>query len=181
VRREDAVARYGGEEFAILLPNTSLDQALHVAENIHAAISRVTVIFEGHPITITVSGGLAMIASGERAESMIGRADTALYSAKTAGRNRTFIHDGVESLSAADFPGRARRMTGPAASLIGMIHSCDSSDAGAGEEVDPQAYEFGSYLVRDAISAGLAQTCEELRRIVQQRGERQREAAPTES
>ena len=43
IRREDAVARYGGEEFAILLPNTSLEQATPVAQNVREAVARVVV------------------------------------------------------------------------------------------------------------------------------------------
>ena len=61
VRREDAVARYGGEEFAILLPNTSLEQARQVAQNVRDAVARVAVNHNGQKIAVTVSGGLAMI------------------------------------------------------------------------------------------------------------------------
>jgi diguanylate cyclase (GGDEF)-like protein len=177
VRREDAVARYGGEEFAILLPNTSLDQAVKVVQNVHDAISRVAVHRDGKNIAVTVSGGLAMIGASEHADSLIGRADAALYSAKAAGRDRTFVHDGVHSVSVSDFQCQKDRPSGPAARLIELIHSADGADAVVAGLADPPSYEFGTYLAREAISAGLAQTCEELRRFVDERGQRQQDAA----
>jgi diguanylate cyclase len=179
VRREDAVARYGGEEFAILLPNTSLDQAVNVVQNVHDAIARVAVHHGGQNIVVTVSGGLAMIAAGEHANSLIGRADAALYAAKAAGRDRTLVHDGLTASSVSDFQGQAARPIGPAARLIELIHSSDGSDAVATVSPETPSYEFGSYLARDAISADLAQTCEELRRFVDERGQRQQEATQT--
>jgi diguanylate cyclase len=178
VRREDAVARYGGEEFAILLPNTSLDQAVHVVQNVHDAISRVAVQHEGKNIAVTVSGGLAMIGAGEHADSLIGRADAALYSAKAAGRDRTFVHDGVSSASVSEFQSGTLQPSGPAARLIELIHSTDGGTAADADPVDASSYEFGSYLARDAISAGLAQTCEELRRFLAERGQPQQSADP---
>jgi diguanylate cyclase len=86
----DVAARYGGEEFAVLLPKTDLARAKMVAENIRAAIAKKVVRKRstGESLgQVTVSIGVAEHQRGEDSESLIGRADAALYQAKRAGRN----------------------------------------------------------------------------------------------
>src|SRR4051812_42999580 len=100
IRREDAVARFGGEEFAILLPSTSMDGAILAAQNVREAVARIAINRNNQQIAVTVSGGLATIESNEKVEVLIQRADSALYAAKEAGRNCTFLHNGVECQSA---------------------------------------------------------------------------------
>ncbi|MCI0333371.1 MAG: GGDEF domain-containing protein [Planctomycetes bacterium] len=168
VRREDAVARYGGEEFAILLPNTSLEQAGHVAEKICDAVAAGTVDYNGQKVAVTVSGGLAEIAPPDTADSIIQRADAALYAAKASGRNRTCTHDGSETCLPV----------GPAGRLVELIHSADPESYSADASTANQPIDVGTYLERDVISAELAQTCEELRRCVAERGQREPDAAP---
>ena len=101
IRREDAIARYGGEEFAVLLPNTTLEQAALVAQKVREAAERTVVNHDQHNIAITISGGLATIQPNEPVETLIERADEALYAAKAAGRNCAFAHDGVDCRLAA--------------------------------------------------------------------------------
>jgi diguanylate cyclase len=156
MRREDAVARYGGEEFAILMPNTSLDEAVHVAEKVRSAVAQASVDHNGKTIAVTMSGGLAAIGANDRADSLIGRADAALYSAKESGRNRTCVHDGCELASAS----------GPAARLVELIHLSDGDKQAADSSSCEQVLCIGSYLPREIISPELAQTCEELRQVV---------------
>jgi diguanylate cyclase (GGDEF)-like protein len=90
-RAGDVVARYGGEEFAVLLPNTSLEHAQHMAEAIRRAMAR-TVLFKisGCDITGTVCVGVASAVptSTRSPDSLLQSADTALYRAKLGGRNR---------------------------------------------------------------------------------------------
>jgi len=90
-RPADFTARWGGEEFIVLLPNTPLEGALDVAENIRTDIERSPIMFsDGTVIRITVSIGVASIFP-EKSSSIdvfISNADKALYLAKEAGRNR---------------------------------------------------------------------------------------------
>ncbi len=90
VRREDLFARYGGEEFAFVLVETSLPQALEVAERIRMAIEKHLFRFEEQSFSLTVSLGVVECATDGAASAMelIRQADEKLYEAKRAGRNR---------------------------------------------------------------------------------------------
>jgi diguanylate cyclase (GGDEF)-like protein len=86
VRESDIVARYGGEEFLVVMPETDLAGAAIFADRLRTRIA--------DKMPLTVSGGVAEALDGDTAESMIARADAALYSAKSAGRNCVFSHTG---------------------------------------------------------------------------------------
>jgi diguanylate cyclase (GGDEF)-like protein len=90
LRESDTVARYGGEEFAVILPETPLEGAMVVAERLCQAIAGMTVEYEGHTMAVTISFGVAALVPGEKAssQSLIKRADQALYRAKSKGRNQ---------------------------------------------------------------------------------------------
>lgn len=84
-------ARYGGEELAIIMPDTSLQKASEIAENIRAALekSRLKKKNSSESIgQITVSIGISSIKPNDTPENLIIRADNALYQAKELGRNR---------------------------------------------------------------------------------------------
>lgn len=83
-RREDVICRYGGEEFAILCPDVKCDGAAVLAERLRTGISNAKLTVPG--VHVTCSFGVTDSAAGT--DSLIARADAALYRAKQAGRNR---------------------------------------------------------------------------------------------
>ncbi len=90
VRAYDHVGRYGGEEFVIVAPGTPLAGAVRLADAVRNAIAAVEFDAIDGPVTITTSVGIAEWAPGEVLESVIARADAAMYRAKEMGRNCAF-------------------------------------------------------------------------------------------
>ncbi|MDC7238875.1 MAG: GGDEF domain-containing protein [Spirochaetales bacterium] len=87
IRMNDIAARYGGEEMAVILPETSVDNAITAAEKLRSAIQENSIVRTG--LEITVSIGVSEFKPVDNAvEDLIARADSALYKAKEAGRNR---------------------------------------------------------------------------------------------
>jgi len=101
VKGRDMAARYGGEEFALVLPNTSVENAAKLADAIRVAV-------EGKHLrkrstnedlgTITLSLGVARYRNGEAATDLIERADQCLYAAKRTGRNRVVDENALSDL-----------------------------------------------------------------------------------
>jgi diguanylate cyclase (GGDEF)-like protein/PAS domain S-box-containing protein len=88
-RQVDVVARIGGEEFAVLLPSSTLAGAAAVAERLRQVVQAQAVPFEGGHIACTVSAGVAASDGADvDLDTLMKRADQALYAAKTGGRNR---------------------------------------------------------------------------------------------
>ncbi|MBN2894841.1 MAG: GGDEF domain-containing protein [Campylobacterales bacterium] len=85
IRKHDVAARWGGEEFIILLPDTQLEQALHVAQKIRLALTHAE--FQ-KTVTLTASFGVTQLRRNENATSWFHRTDEALYKAKQSGKNR---------------------------------------------------------------------------------------------
>ena len=84
----DLVARYGGEEFVIVCPGTALEQGFKRAERLRMAIMNGNI--GGHPeVRVTTSFGVTQVEPGDTVETLLKRADRALYNAKKTGRNRT--------------------------------------------------------------------------------------------
>lgn len=87
IRTTDRAFRYGGEEFAVLLPETSAENSLILAERIRSQIETSQV----HGIKVTISLGVTGLAPSDTLGNFISRADSALYSSKQNGRNRVTI------------------------------------------------------------------------------------------
>lgn len=87
-RRDEVFARYGGEEFAVILPETSLDGAVQLAETLRQRVEKHHFHFQGEDIAVTISMGAAALQEGMGGTELITEADNKLYEAKRGGRNR---------------------------------------------------------------------------------------------
>jgi two-component system cell cycle response regulator len=93
VRAMDLPCRYGGEEFVVVMPATKPADAARVAERVRAAISSEAFEIGDHSVSVSVSIGVSASRGGEdRPESLLRRADEALYRAKAAGRNQVIVY-----------------------------------------------------------------------------------------
>jgi two-component system cell cycle response regulator len=92
LRGFDTAVRFGGEEFVILLPDAPLTAAVSTAERLCKAIAATPVPvannLEGLSITVSLGAATTVVAGDEPLDSLVKRADMALYQAKEAGRNR---------------------------------------------------------------------------------------------
>jgi len=121
-RPSDVVARFGGEEFAILLPDTPLEGAQHVAEMIRAAIADLSIA--GRRVTVSIGCAALVPAEGTQFHRLVELADQALYLAKRGGRNRVSVAD-------ADFeawsPGAASRKLRARIEVFRLDRQCRGS------------------------------------------------------
>ena len=88
IRDSDTLCRWGGEEFVLLLDNCSINDAMQRASGIREAVTRNPVVSGNMQIDVTLSMGVAAYREDEALDSLIARADTALYQAKENGRDR---------------------------------------------------------------------------------------------
>ena len=92
IRHPDVVGRYGGEEFLILLPNTKSSAAAEQAGRLSKQIRETIMDVNEHSLKITISIGIAQLQTGvDTWETLIKRADNALYEAKNSGRDRWVV------------------------------------------------------------------------------------------
>lgn len=88
LRPQDTVARYGGEEFVIILPDTGLEEASIAINRLQRELTRQIFLYDNQKVLITFSAGVTQIVEGDTQESMLKRADEAMYRAKNSGKNR---------------------------------------------------------------------------------------------
>ncbi len=93
IRSADIPCRYGGEEFVIVLPDTHLENAVRAAEKIRNVVEDTPLVLEDQPepLRVTLSLGVAELKKEDTLDTLIRRADQALYAAKRGGRNRTEV------------------------------------------------------------------------------------------
>ena len=104
IKGQDTAARYGGEEFAAILPQTDLEGAVILADNIRRAVQAKELLKRSTNEKlgrITASFGVAMYKPGDTPSALIDRADRCLYAAKHAGRNRVFSETELSDSAAA--------------------------------------------------------------------------------
>jgi diguanylate cyclase (GGDEF)-like protein len=93
IRQIDAAARYGGDEFAVILPNTSLADAVVVAERMVEMVSGTPMVWEQHEISLSISVGVGQYGAEVCPGDVAKATDQALYAAKQAGKNTVKVFE----------------------------------------------------------------------------------------
>jgi diguanylate cyclase (GGDEF)-like protein/PAS domain S-box-containing protein len=95
-RSSDCVARYGGEEFGFILPNTTVEGAIKVAERIHQGVIELAIEHKASQVSSVVTASIGLVSivpqPHDRSDTIVALADSALYQAKANGRNQTCVH-----------------------------------------------------------------------------------------
>lgn len=93
LRPTDTVARFGGEEFVVVFPETGIKQAVDVMKRLQRELTKRFFLHENERLLITFSAGVAALKAGETQETILARADKAMYQAKLQGKNRVVEAD----------------------------------------------------------------------------------------
>jgi diguanylate cyclase (GGDEF)-like protein len=91
LRQNDLIGRYGGEEFAVVLLDSTLEKATDIMDALRKDFGEIKFWANDQEFTVTISIGIAAFPKCEGMESLCEQADSALYSAKRAGRNCIMI------------------------------------------------------------------------------------------
>ena len=119
VRSCDVVARWGGEEFVVGLPSTPLEGAAEVAERLRAQLEAEPILDpSGELVPVTASFGVADLVTQEKLDQLIDRADRAMYSAKSAGRNQVFTARGNSLIPGPVLREQAERRSEPRSEAV---------------------------------------------------------------
>ena len=122
LRASDQVGRYGGEEFMLLLTETNVEESANLTEKLRNLVARQSVtIADGQQLSVTISIGIAGGTGGPlRTDTLVRDADAAMYSAKSLGRNQTYIF--AEPDEDARVPGSPISATGRALAMeVGRV------------------------------------------------------------
>jgi two-component system cell cycle response regulator len=99
IREYDTLGRFGGEEFLVIVPETSAQDVVSLAQRVRAALSEepIDVAQADGEIIVTASAGVAMLSDGDLTpDALLARADGALYAAKGMGRDRVVLGETPE-------------------------------------------------------------------------------------
>ena len=97
VRPYDSVGRYGGEEFLIVAPGCGIAETWELAERVRSHVAECNIVVGGHTVKVTLSLGIATGEAAADSEKLLHAADTAMYQAKNAGRNRVLPSMGTRT------------------------------------------------------------------------------------
>ncbi|MGD9635022.1 MAG: GGDEF domain-containing protein [Pirellulales bacterium] len=125
MRQCDFVARYGDDEFAIVMPQTKLAGAGVFGERLRQMVA--------DELQLTVSCGIAQFQDGDDVRSLLSRADSALYSARAAGANKQFVHNGAHIRERRDENVRGERPTPSSEPAAPSLASADLQLMTSGE------------------------------------------------
>jgi diguanylate cyclase (GGDEF)-like protein len=106
VREEDFVARIGGEEFVMVLTNATLAEAVQVSNRLRRQTQLMVIDPKAPDFAVTASVGVAAYRAREAVEQLMSRADSAMYAAKTQGRNRVVVAPEIETRAISPAAGR---------------------------------------------------------------------------
>jgi diguanylate cyclase (GGDEF)-like protein len=156
-RPRDLIARIGGDEFAWLMPETPIAQALAVAERARIAVAGSSFTGIGH---LTISSGVATAGGDADAQSLLARADAALYWAKSEGRNRVEAHDPgrMVDTSAEERAQRLQREASRAA-LRALAQTVDARDP------DTRAHSDRVAVLSERLARALRWSAHDARRL----------------
>lgn len=93
IRTVDKVYRYGGEEFAVVLSRCDETQAFAMADKIRAKVEQSNLLYSGQSVFVTISAGVTIHQMGDTFDTLLGRADKALFCAKKSNKNCTVLLD----------------------------------------------------------------------------------------
>ncbi len=132
----DVVARIGGDEFAMLISDLSLPQAESRLRMLSASLAGANVeTASGAPLTLTLSCGLAELSAGDTVESLMERADRALYEAKNLGKNRVVATSQTDAARAAQALTTTSRQAEAEAGHYGFSLAAGVDSVGANQTV----------------------------------------------
>ena len=97
VRSSDVACRFGGEEFIAIFPNTEEKTAFLVAERIRKAVEQLKIETSKESVGVTISLGVSSVEENDTAETVVKKADTAMYYSKEHGRNKTTMYSDIEN------------------------------------------------------------------------------------
>lgn len=93
IRAVDKIYRYGGEEFAVVLSRCDETQAFAMADKIRVKIEQSKLLYSGQSVYVTISAGVTIHQMGDTFDTLLGRADKALFCAKKSDKNCTVLLD----------------------------------------------------------------------------------------
>jgi diguanylate cyclase (GGDEF)-like protein len=151
IRDTDAFGRYGGEEFLLMLPTTSLEDAMSFAERVRQNVERLAFHDVSEELKVSVSIGVAQFRNGETIGQTVSRADEALYTAKSGGRNRVVNYGQTIELLMRDQAKPTPAAT-TAAAVPAVLELTDSS------QCDPLTGLLGRRVLRDRLGHAMARS-----------------------